>query len=1258
MQHARGWRVLRLPLIVIVLLTLVPAALAAPEGPSGAAADRLRAETPAGAEITLKRATGVVSALRLTRETALALPGDTAEARAGAFFARYGGLFGIRDASGELVLRERLTDLTGAAHLTFDQNYRGVSVFGGELRIHFDAAGRLIAANGTFVPDIDLAPAAAIEPAAAAEAAIAAVTAGATRPVNGDLLAVGNELVIYRTGLMQGVPGMSHLAYQVEVTNRVDVREMVFVDAVTAAILDRFPMMDSALYRELYSPTLAPADLKWQEGAPWPTDTEYQNILNGTGETYNLLGSLTNGAWLSYDGLDVVLKSIAKYNPGGGYCPNASWNGVNTQFCNQVSGDDTVAHEWGHAYTEYTHNLIYAWQPGALNESYSDIWGEVVDLLNARGKDTPGGLRDAQGRYCSTKESFTTPDRVDDTYRWLSGEDDPAFRWPIRDMWRPECHGDPGRVLSASYTCSTSDGGGVHTNSGVPNHAFALLVDGGTYNGQTITGIGLTKAAHIYWHAQRFYQGPTTDFADHADALAASCTGLTGAPLYELKTTGPATWGATSPAITSTDCAELDKVILAVQLRTAPNCTFAPMFNPNAPALCTAAGEGPQNWLFQDFETGMTGWTTEEMPVSPATWDSRPWQVVTGAPDNRPGSVVFGPDPVVGDCNSDLDNGITSLLSPVISIPAGAAAPVRMAWDHLVSMEIDYDGGNLKASVNGGTFTLVPASAFTFNPYNSTLATTNNDNPMAGQAAWTGGDGGAVSSQWGQSQLDLSRIGVDPGDTVQFRWDVGSDGCNGWDGWYVDDVRVYSCTPCAAPAVVTGVSIAAPDASTVALQWPAAANATQYEVWAAQNEPYFDPTGLACDNPAPYSCTVTPTPTYQAANLGDTAVNHTYIVRAANACGAVSGNSAPVAEFEFELTPGSSTSLAYGWKGIADPGEVPGANASNGFWGLNPDWYYNWGAAGPWTDPAYVPMIHCTDEVGGSISPQAAADLARDHPGRAWLIFNEPDLNNDGDNCGTAINQHYPEQHYFDGSNYGGLGKYIARQYIRYHDAIKAADPAARLFAFGSFRLPGASGSTGTIAQEVWNTFASYLAAPSEEPDPTPRPLDGIAVHAYPNYSAGCASDDAACLQAALLDTHAYFQAAVPSVTAGKPIWITEIGNLQPGGSPPGSSEGRAAAQTATAATIVQPLLAWFIANAVPGGSAPYYDGLAWFATHDCRTNPDGSIKDFTTSDLLDIGPVDCPLVQQPATQQLTAIGQAWAAADCPACACPGPECP
>ncbi len=382
------------------------------------------------------------------------------------------------------------------------------------------------------------------------------------------------------------------------------------------------------------------------------------------------------------------------------------------------------------------------------------------------------------------------------------------------------------------------------------------------------------------------------------------------------------------------------------------------------------------------------------------------------------------------------------------------------------------------------------------------------------------------------------------------------------------------------------------------------------------------------------------------------------------------------------------TPIKYGWKGIADPGELSSATTANGFWGLNPGWYYNWGYGGPWAaahgaqaqssaviasqlaaalaDPAYVPMIWCTDEVVSGISPETAAGLARAHPGRVWLIFNEADQNGDGDNCGTKINAHYtkdvnPPIFYYDGSHWPQLGEYLAKQYIRYYDAIKAADPTARFFPLGGLWLvsyPGFSGES-----QIWNGFTSYLANPTAEPNHTPRGLDGITTHAYP-HSAACGVADAACLQQALVRAHNFYQGTAappntnPTVTAAKPIWITEIGNLAAGGSPPGAPQGRPTAQAYTASVLTQPLLTWFTAQAMPGGSVPYFNGLAWFSTHDCRRNPDGSIKDFTASDLLDIGPVACPITTQPLTQQRTMIGQAWAAAACATCACPGPDCP
>lgn len=900
-----------LALIACLFLTSLPA-LAAPPVPATAASSpsaRQRLQAAAGdVQISIKNGLGTASFVSLARNgVALNLSGANLQARAVSFFTQYGELFGIRDVRGELTARTERRDLAGGLHIPFAQTYRGLPVFGGQLIVHFDRTGRFVAANGAFVPDIavDVQPALTAEQAG--QAALAVVAAANPDATNTAFAVTTSELLIYRTGLIQGVSGQSHLAYRVEVSNSADVRDQAFIDAASGALLDRFPMQDNALYRELYDRSMR--NLVWKEGDAWPSNAEYQTILDGTAEMYNLIGSLTNGAWLSYNGVDARMKSIANYKKVG-YCPNASWNGVNTQFCTGISGDDTVAHEWGHAYTEYTHNLMYAWQPGALNESYSDIWGETVDLLNSRGSDVGKvGPRSTDGAACSALACGSNAPQTDNSMRWVSGEDDPGFPdgCPIRDLWRPECYDNPGKVLSSAYYCSTGDGGGVHYNSGVPNHAFALTVDGGTYNGQTITGIGLTKAAHLYWHAQTNYQTNITDFADHADALAASCQDLIGQPLYELKTTATG-WGATTPAITQADCDQVAKVALAVQFRSTPACNFTPMFDPKAPALCTVADETPQNHLFQDFEAGLGAWTTQQAPSNPGTWTNRPWTVKTNAPDGHPGQVAFGPDPIVGDCSADLENGRTSLLSPVISIPADAKTPVRLAWDHLVSMEIEYDGGNLKASVNSGAFTLVPASAFTFNPYNSSLETAagGNNNPLAGEAAWTGGDGGAVSSKWGQSQIDLSRIGVDPGDTVQFRWDIGSDGCNGWEGWYVDDVRVYSCvaSPCTTPASPTNLTITKANATTINLNWAATTGATQYEVWTASNTPYFDPTGKTCASPAPYACSTTAGTAYSAADLGDAAVNHAYVTRSANTCGQTSGPSNRTGEFDFALVKG------------------------------------------------------------------------------------------------------------------------------------------------------------------------------------------------------------------------------------------------------------------------------------------------------------------------------------------------------------------
>jgi len=536
-----------------------------PDDPKTEAAARLTQATGGDVRITNNPATGVARFVVIGQSAMPILdPGLSPEAQAQAFFNQYGELFGIKNAQDQLQQVASVTDPFGFTHLSFQQHFNGLGVLAAEIKVHFNREGQLYAINGVFIPDVAVNTQSAISQGQAESTARYAVASGKYESPRMDVNALNvaqSGLYVYRAGLVQGVRGPNYLSWEVEVRGP-GVRSFVYVDARSGAVLNVINTIENSIHRQLYEPSIDPGDLRWEEGDTYPTgDTDWNNILDGTKEAYNLFASMTNGAYLSFDGSDSIMKSVA--NDPQISCPNANWNGVSTNYCDDVTGDDTVAHEWTHAYTEYNHGLIYQWQPGALNESYSDIYGEVVDLINGRGKDAPGGLRTADGSQCSKFQGL--PIGSDNTYRWLSGEDDPAFYVPIRDMWRPECKDDPGKISSSSYACSTSDAGGVHTNSGVPNHAFAMIVDGGSYNGQTFTGLGLTKAAHIYWRAMHVYQTPTTDFADHADALEQSCSDLVGQPLFDITTADPPWPGVGAEVISANDCSQVTKVLLATE---------------------------------------------------------------------------------------------------------------------------------------------------------------------------------------------------------------------------------------------------------------------------------------------------------------------------------------------------------------------------------------------------------------------------------------------------------------------------------------------------------------------------------------------------------------------------------------------------------------------------------------------------------------------------------------------------------------------
>ena len=938
--------------MTVMAFSLAVAFAAQAQGPlkgHSEARERLAADSGGSAEVAIQSATGAARFVRLAPGARAA--GGHSRIRASSdaakhndsrqFLNDYRGLFGITDASAELTDARVVKDRLGRTHITHRQVYQGVPVFGGELKTHFDASDTLSVVSGTFIPGIDVNPRPTKSAAEAITTATARVITDLGRPAR--LSAAPPTLMIYRAGLAKGVDGASHLAWQVEVGNRVDVRELVYVDAHSGKVIDKVTGIHDARNRRAYNAAGAtapgpsyPGSPFWVEGNPFPTGTtEADNMIQASGETYDLFKKAFGRD--SFDGNGATMDSI--FNRGNG-CPNASWNGTFISFCPGLTTDDITAHEWAHAYTQYTHGLIYQWQPGALNEAYSDIWGETVDRINGRGGDTPDAARSADACTVSTPrrptinitapaaiagvrnagfsntfgpQSFSVPatnvvmvndgstagvggtlndgcttpflnaaavsgkiafmDRgvcgfavkvknaqlngaigaiignnqaatavinlggtdgaitiptlsvsqndgtlikaqmatatvtaamarggvgTDSSVRWLLGEDATAtgLTGALRDMWNPACYGNAGKVSDTLYTCSTGDAagdqGGVHSNSGVPNHGYALLVDGGSYNGQTIAAIGLTKAAHIYWRAQSVYQGPASDFAAHADALKQSCTDLTGASLNDLKT------GLVSgEVINATDCAQVDKTALAIELRTPPSqCNYQTVLAKSPPALCPAGGS-PTVLAADGFDGGKRGglrWTVNNIG-STVDFTPRNWGVVNNLPSGRAGYAIFAADPNIGTCAPGGDqSGLMRLESPEITMPAGVTAQ-RLTFDHWVGTEADYDGGNVKISVNGGAWALVNAADFIYNAYNKTLATAGqgNTNPLAGQPAFSGGDAGTVlGGSWGRSIVNLAPYAT-AGQKIKLRFELGSDGCGGSFGWYLDDVMVYHC---------------------------------------------------------------------------------------------------------------------------------------------------------------------------------------------------------------------------------------------------------------------------------------------------------------------------------------------------------------------------------------------------------------------------------------------------------------------------------
>ncbi|WP_139491528.1 M4 family metallopeptidase [Brevibacillus dissolubilis] len=438
-------------------------------------------------------------------------------------------LFDLASVQEELVLKKQEADKLGS-QFKFQQVYKGIPVFGNELILTSDKNGDANVITGYYDPEIkekNIPTKAKISADEAIQTAKEAL--GVASAANFDIEKA--ELIIF------AAPKQDHkLVYRTSIST-LDSSEPVyydvFVDAIDGTVVHQInkilhaaavgsgkgvlgdtkslntdsytggfylrdvtkPMFSTGGKIETYTANngstlpgtlLSDADNNWND--PAGVDAHAY-----AGMTYDYF--YNKHGRNSYNNSGATIKSTVHY---GNKYNNAFWNGTQmvygdgdgTTFIAFSGSLDVIAHEITHAVTETSADLVYQDQPGALNESFSDVFGNLVE------------------------------NKADDL--WLVGEDIYTPATPgdaLRSMSNPAAYGDPGHMDDYNYT--TGDNGGVHTNSGIPNKAF--------YNFVTSAGVTRDEAGAVYYRALTRYLTTNSQFLDARNAVIQSAVDLYGA---------------------------------------------------------------------------------------------------------------------------------------------------------------------------------------------------------------------------------------------------------------------------------------------------------------------------------------------------------------------------------------------------------------------------------------------------------------------------------------------------------------------------------------------------------------------------------------------------------------------------------------------------------------------------------------------------------------------------------------------------------
>lgn len=435
-----------------------------------------------------------------------------------------------------LVLQRSSTGTDGSEHLHYQQTHNGIPIEAGELIVHL-RGGAVYLANGEIVRNLDLGSQASLNELSAFAKALEYFPSDAYRwEIEGEPRPMGT--LIFVDPNFSKDPSKYRLSYKYDIHSAApEDRNWVYIDAYNGDLnlsLSRIHTSDTGTARTKYSGTRTIFTSYFADSAKYVL---HDSLTGGGIFTYNMEQRTnkssavdffdddnywdnfnaqfdevaTDAHWgaervyayfrdnynyLSYDNLNSPLESYVHFDSS---YVNAFWNGREMTYgdgngtaVTPLISLDVVAHEIVHGVTEYTASLIYMGEAGALNESFSDIFGAALEFEF----DTAGG-------------------------DWKMGEDFMNTGNGIRNMKNPALFNDPHTYRGTNWGEGLFfDNGYVHSNSGVQNFWYYLLSDGDTgvndnFHAYDVEALGFQTAADIAFHNLNNY---LTRFSDHFDA--------------------------------------------------------------------------------------------------------------------------------------------------------------------------------------------------------------------------------------------------------------------------------------------------------------------------------------------------------------------------------------------------------------------------------------------------------------------------------------------------------------------------------------------------------------------------------------------------------------------------------------------------------------------------------------------------------------------------------------------------------------------